>query len=82
MQIVRGHYHSLPYSGRHRSLRGCELRVKLNGRRDRFIRLAVNGIHRQPTGFHWSHYRRHCWHLSLDWRGVRGITLSYGRYLW
>lgn len=44
----------------------------------RFARVSFNGIHCSNTGVHFKRYKRHCWHLSFDYKAVRGITLSYG----
>ncbi len=47
----------------------------------RVLRLSVNGIHRRSTGLHLDRYGSwrlgFAWHLHLDWRHLRGITVSY-----
>lgn len=74
--IRRGHYRSLGYTEqtnrKYRDLRGAEVRIG----RGHFIRVSVNGIHRHSTGFHFVSYP-YVWHLSFDWRGTRGVSLSY-----
>ena len=75
----------------YRDYRSIELRFRLpfnlgrrmmsTNQRNKFVRICINGIHRQNTGFHFTNYYGHCWHLSLDYKRKRGITLSYGRSL-
>lgn len=66
--------------------RGRFLRLSLNGqyrsgkRQYDATRYANPGwsFGTQRVLLNWTHFRRHCWHLSLEMFS-RGLTLSYGR---